>query len=84
MGTEAKSKKNPAWKYVRLANPDKKNKNDIACNFCQVIIKGRIYRAKQHLASGYQNTKASKKCPPTLREEINEYMSRKIEEKKTN
>ena len=75
-------KKDLAWKYVCLADPDKKNKNDITCNFCQVITKGGIYRAKQHLAGGYRNSKACKKCPPAVREEIKEYMSRKIKEKR--
>ena len=65
-----------------LANLDKNNRNDITCNFFQLITKGGIYKAKQHLTGGYQNTKACKKCPPAIREEIKEYMSRKIEEKR--
>lgn len=76
------SKKDPAWKYAHLADPTGKNKNDIICNFCGKLTKGGICRAKQHIVGGFRNAKGCQKCPPHVREEIKDYMLRKVEEKK--
>ncbi|XP_020090213.1 uncharacterized protein LOC109711517 isoform X2 [Ananas comosus] len=78
MDSEA-SKRDPAWKYVHLV--DQKNKNDLACNFCQKVTKGGIYRAKQHIVGGFRNAKACSRCPPHVREEIKDFMIKKISEK---
>ena len=69
------SRKDPAWKYATLTSPN--NKNDLKCNFCGKVSKGGVYRAKQHLVGGFRNVTACPKCPPTIREEIKNYMHKK-------
>ncbi|XP_059659240.1 uncharacterized protein LOC132306061 [Cornus florida] len=70
--------KDPAWNYCHLQNPQDRN---ATCNFCEKVMKGGIYRAKQHIVGGYRNVQACKKCPEHVKEEIREYMSKKKEEK---
>jgi len=65
------------WKYHSLVDP--KDINTFKCNFCGKLTKGGVYRAKQHLAGGYRNAEICSKCPPHIREEIIEYMSKKKE-----
>ncbi|XP_052210470.1 uncharacterized protein LOC127813510 isoform X1 [Diospyros lotus] len=78
-GSFGSGRKDPAWKYNTL--PDPKDINSLKCNFCGKITKGGVYRAKHHLVGGYRNTKVCPKCPSHVKEEIREYMSKKLEEK---
>jgi len=78
-GSSGSGRKDPAWKYNTL--PDPKDINSLKCNFCGKITKGGVYRAKQHLVGGYRNAKVCPKCPSHVKEEIREYMSKKLEEK---
>ncbi|XP_052178007.1 uncharacterized protein LOC127791885 isoform X2 [Diospyros lotus] len=78
-GSSSSGRKDPAWKYNTL--PDPKDINCLKCNFCGKITKGGVYRAKQHLVGGYRNAKVCPKCPSHVKEEIREYMSKKLEEK---
>lgn len=68
-------RKDPAWKYASLLNPD--NKNDMKCNFCGKISKGGVYRAKQHLVGGFRNVTGCVKCPPVVHKEIKNFMLKK-------
>ncbi|XP_052170572.1 uncharacterized protein LOC127786893 isoform X2 [Diospyros lotus] len=78
-GSSSSGRKDPTWKYNTL--PDPKDINCLKCNFCGKITKGGVYRAKQHLVGGYRNAKVCPKCPSHVKEEIREYMSKKLEEK---
>ncbi|XP_052171981.1 uncharacterized protein LOC127787936 [Diospyros lotus] len=73
--SSAGRRKDPAWKYHSLVNP--KDLNTFKCNFCGKLTKGGVYRAKQHLAGGYRNVEICSKCPPHVRDEIIEFMSKK-------
>lgn len=73
------SLRDPGWKYFSLVEPPKKN--DLKCNFCCLVFKGGICRAKQHLAGGYRNASSCKKCPPHVREEIKAFIENKKIEK---
>ncbi|RVW25080.1 hypothetical protein CK203_115992 [Vitis vinifera] len=66
-------------KYGRLVN--EKDLNTIICIFCDKVTKGGIYRHKQHLVGGYRNAKKCRKCPEHVREEMEEYMSSKKNQK---
>ncbi|XP_058003663.1 uncharacterized protein LOC110645316 [Hevea brasiliensis] len=41
-------------------------------------LEGGIYRAKQHLAGGHRNVTMCKRCPAHVREEIQDYMLKKV------
>ena len=69
------SRKDPAWKYAHLVDPS--NTNDFACNFCGKVTKGGVYRVKQHLIGGFRTAKACLECPPDVRKEIKDYMTKK-------
>lgn len=73
------NKKDPAWKYAHLVNPQ--NPNKFKCNFCGKESSGGVYRVKQHLAGNYTSVITCPKCPAHVREEIREYMAKKKEEK---
>ncbi|RWR73913.1 hypothetical protein CKAN_00222200 [Cinnamomum micranthum f. kanehirae] len=77
--SEGSSRKDPAWQYAHLENPQ--NINRFKCNFCGKISNGGVYRVKQHLAGGFRNITACPKCPAEVREEIREYMTKKKKEK---
>ncbi|PWA89916.1 hypothetical protein CTI12_AA106410 [Artemisia annua] len=66
--SDARSR-DPGWKYATKGSTP----GTVICNFCQKITYGGIYRAKQHLAGGYRNSKGCNKCPAHVREEIKEY-----------
>ncbi|XP_057984508.1 uncharacterized protein LOC131169315 [Hevea brasiliensis] len=70
------NRKDPAWKYVHLFKPP--NTNDLVSNFCNKVTKGEIYRPKQHLAGGHRNVPICKRCPAHVREEIQDYMLKKV------
>ena len=80
--TEGSNRKDPAWQYANLENPQ--NNNRFKCNFCGKISNGGVYRVKQHLAGGFRNITACPKCPTEVREEIREYMTKKRTEKRRN
>ncbi|RWR73351.1 hypothetical protein CKAN_00162400 [Cinnamomum micranthum f. kanehirae] len=80
MSTEGSSRKDQAWQYAHLENPQ--NNNRFKCNFCGKISNGSVYWVKQHLAGGFRNITACPKCPAEVREEIREYMTKKKIEKK--
>ncbi|RWR74425.1 hypothetical protein CKAN_00275200 [Cinnamomum micranthum f. kanehirae] len=77
--SEGSSRKDPAWQYAHLENPQ--NINRFKCNYCGKISNGGVYRVKQHLAGGFRNVTACPKCPAEVREEIREYMTKKKKEK---
>ncbi|RWR92243.1 hypothetical protein CKAN_02145200 [Cinnamomum micranthum f. kanehirae] len=77
--SEGSSRKDPAWQYAHLENPQ--NINRFKCNFCGKISNGGVYRVKQHLAGGFRNITACPKCPAEVREAIREYMTKKKKEK---
>ncbi|GJT27143.1 3-hydroxyisobutyryl-CoA hydrolase 1-like protein [Tanacetum coccineum] len=62
--------RDPGWKYVMKGSIIRST----ICGFCKKITHGGIYRAKQHLAGGYQNSKGCKLCPAHVREEMREYL----------
>ncbi|RWR88531.1 hypothetical protein CKAN_01754600 [Cinnamomum micranthum f. kanehirae] len=68
MSSEGSNKKDPAWQYAHLKNPQ--NNKRFKYNFCGKISNGGVYRVKQHLAEGYRNGTACPKCPTEVREEI--------------
>ncbi|KAL6515292.1 hypothetical protein OROHE_018924 [Orobanche hederae] len=73
--SSAAPSKDPGWNYVVLETPG--NKNNLISNFCKVVTKGGIRRAKEHIVGGFRNTKIYKQCPPNVREEIAKYMQEK-------
>nr|CAN67667.1 hypothetical protein VITISV_041109 [Vitis vinifera] len=77
--SSASGRRDPGWKYGRLVN--EKDLNTIICIFCDKVTKGGIYRHKQHLVGGYRNAKKCRKCPEHVREEMEEYMSSKKNQK---
>ncbi|RVW19008.1 hypothetical protein CK203_095024 [Vitis vinifera] len=77
--SSASGRRDPGWKYGRLVN--EKDLNTIICIFCEKVTKGGIYRHKQHLVGGYRNAKKFRKCPEHVREEMEEYMSSKKNQK---
>ena len=60
---------------------NEKDLNTIICIFCDKVTKGGIYKHIQHLVSGYRNSKKCRKCPEHVREELEEYMSSKKNQK---
>ncbi|GMP82469.1 hypothetical protein CsSME_00036756 [Camellia sinensis var. sinensis] len=79
MSKSSESKKDPAWQYARMVNPQ--NLSKFICNFCDKEMNGGVYRVKQHLAGGYKNVVACKKCPSHVKDEIKNYMSQKSQSK---
>ncbi|RVW36765.1 hypothetical protein CK203_101561 [Vitis vinifera] len=79
VNSSASGRRDPGWKYGRLVN--EKDLNTIICIFCDKVTKGGIYRHKQHLVGGYRNAKKCRKCPEHVREEMEEYMSSKKNQK---
>ncbi|RVW38640.1 hypothetical protein CK203_077543 [Vitis vinifera] len=77
--SSASGRRDLGWKYGRLVN--EKDLNTIICIFCEKVTKGGIYRHKQHLVGGYRNAKKCRKCPEHVREEMEEYMSSKKNQK---
>ena len=76
MASEGSNKKNLAWQYAHLENPQ--NINRFKCSFCGKNSNGGVYRVKRHLAGGYRNVTVCPKYRPEVREEIKEYMAKKI------
>ena len=72
-------RKDPGWKYARL--PNEQDLNTIICIFCDKVTKGGIYRHKQHLVGGHRNAKKCTKCPVHVRQEMEDYMNGKKNQK---
>ena len=49
--------------------------------FCEKVTTGGIYRAKLHQVGGNRNVKKCMKCPDHVREELEQYMNGKKQEK---
>ncbi|XP_028062825.1 uncharacterized protein LOC114266138 [Camellia sinensis] len=62
-----------------MVNPQ--NLSKFICNFCDKEMNGGVYRVKQHLAGGYKNVVACKKCPSHVKDEIKDSMSQKSQSK---
>ncbi|KAL8557778.1 hypothetical protein ACS0TY_005034 [Phlomoides rotata] len=67
--------KDLAWKYFTLVNPPKTC--DVKCCFCSKVLKGGIFRGKQHLTGGHRNAASCKDVPANVRSEIKMYMDTK-------
>ncbi|MCR2848065.1 hypothetical protein, partial [Heyndrickxia coagulans] len=76
-GSNASSneRRDPGWKHARLL--DGKDVTKIVCIYCDKIMRGDIYRHKQHLVGGYRNAAKCKKCPEHVRVELEQYISDK-------
>jgi len=48
---------------------DGNNRNNLYCDFCGVRTTGGVFRLKQHLAVGHQNTLGYQKGPENVRKE---------------
>ena len=68
------SKIDLVWNYFET---DSNDRNIIICKFCRKVTKCGIFRAKQHLVGGFKNTKTCPKYPPSVKQEIGEYMQKK-------
>ncbi|GMQ11441.1 hypothetical protein CsSME_00054079 [Camellia sinensis var. sinensis] len=75
MSKSSESKKDPAWQYARMANPQ--NLSKFICSFCDKEMNGGVYRVKKHLAGGYKNVVACKKYPSDVKDEIEDYVLKK-------
>ena len=64
-------RKDPGWKYARL--PNEQDLNTIICIFCDKVTKGGIY--------GHRNAKKCSKCPVHVRQEMEDYMNEKKNQK---
>ncbi|KAK0592400.1 hypothetical protein LWI29_018465 [Acer saccharum] len=64
-----------AWRYFTL--PDPKDRNAPKCKFCGKVLKGGIFRGKQHLVGGFKNVTDCRKCPEAVKQEIQDYMLKK-------
>ena len=72
-------RKDMGWKYAWL--PNEKDLNTIICIFCDKVTKGGIYRHKHHLVGGHRNAKKCTKCPIHVRQEIEDYVNVKRNQK---
>ena len=72
-------RKDPGCKYARL--PNEQDLNTIICIFYNKVTKGGIYRHKQHLVGGQRNAKKCTKCPIHVRQEMEDYMNGKKNQK---
>ena len=68
------SKIDLAWDYFEV---DPNDRNTTTCKFCHKVTKGGIFWVKQHLVGGFRNTKVCPKYPPSVKQEIGEYMQKK-------
>lgn len=68
----------PARKYAQV---DPSNRNNWTCSFCTKVVKGGVYRLKQHLVGGFKNVTFCPDVPPHVTEEVKNFMIRKAEAK---
>ena len=79
VSSKPRNSEDPVWLHVTQVNPN--NNNNLKCNYYEVVTRGEICRAKQHIVGGYRNTTCCVKCPPHVREEIRDYMEKKTSER---
>ena len=79
IATCGSERKDPGWKYARL--PNEQDLNTIICICCDKVTKGGIYRHKQHLVSGHTNATKCTKCPVHVRQEMENYINGKRNQK---
>ncbi|XP_028085221.1 uncharacterized protein LOC114286269 [Camellia sinensis] len=75
MTTPESGKKDPAWKYATMVNPE--NLSKFKCNFCGKEMNGGVFRVKQHLVGGYRNVIKCPRCPTEVSNEVADYMAKK-------
>ncbi|KAK2646644.1 hypothetical protein Ddye_021839 [Dipteronia dyeriana] len=76
------NRKDPAWKYgVEVEMDGHKGYKYLQCKFCDKILKGGVYRMKEHLAGIHGNAAPCGKVTPEVRDEIKTYLE-KIESAK--
>ena len=76
-------RKDPAWKYGQEVDMEgSKGYKYIQCNFCQKILKGGVFRMKEHLAGIHGNAAPCLLVPPEVRDEIKNYLDKHSEAKK--
>ncbi|KAI3810701.1 hypothetical protein L1987_20323 [Smallanthus sonchifolius] len=71
----------PSRKY---GTQDPNNRTNLSCKFCGKLLKGGVFRLKQHLVGGFKNVLDCSKCPQMVREEMREYMEKKEKAKVEN
>ncbi|KAI3507987.1 hypothetical protein L1887_22986 [Cichorium endivia] len=64
----------PARKY---GVQDPTNKVNFTCSFCGQVLKGGVFRFKQHLIGGFKDARKCPSCPDHVREELNAFMMKK-------
>ncbi|KAJ9169732.1 hypothetical protein P3X46_017890 [Hevea brasiliensis] len=69
----------PGWAHVIQVSEN--NTNDLQCMYCMKVYKGGINRIKQHLAGGYENVIRCPKCPEDVRNQMQEFIAKKREQK---
>jgi len=62
---------------------DPNNRNTWYCDFCGVRTTGGVFRLKQHLTGGHQNTLDCQKVLEHVRKDIQNFMERKKTTKET-
>ena len=53
----------------------------MVCIFCDIVIQGGIYRHRQHFVGGHTNVKKCTKCLVHVRQEMEDYMIGKNNQK---
>ncbi|KAK0592203.1 hypothetical protein LWI29_015127 [Acer saccharum] len=77
------NRKDPAWKYgVEVGSGEQKGYKVIQCNFCDKILKGGVYRMKEHLAGVHGNAAPCTMVPPEVKDEIKAYIDKNDAAKK--
>ncbi|KAK0603139.1 hypothetical protein LWI29_001783 [Acer saccharum] len=78
------NRKDPAWKYgVEVETDGGKAYKYIRCTFCKKIIKGGVFRMKQHLAGIRRNVAPCTRVSDEVRDEIKSYMTKNDTAKNT-
>ncbi|KAK1587289.1 hypothetical protein Q3G72_011444 [Acer saccharum] len=78
------NRKDPAWKYgVEVETDGGKAYKYIRCTFCEKIIKGGVFRMKQHLAGIRRNVAPCTRVSDEVRDEIKSYMTKNDNAKNT-
>ncbi|KAK1578845.1 hypothetical protein Q3G72_033554 [Acer saccharum] len=77
------SRKDPAWKYgVEVETDEQKGYKYIQCKFCDRVLKGGVFRMKEHLAGVQGNVAPCTKVTLEVREEIKTYILKNESAKK--
>ncbi|XP_057987302.1 uncharacterized protein LOC110640419 [Hevea brasiliensis] len=67
------------WAHVIQVSEN--NTNDLQCMYCMKVYKGGINRIKQHLTGGYKNVVRYPKYPEDVRNQMQEFIAKKREQK---